>query len=325
MQTRKLGMTDLSLSVIGLGTWAIGGSGWDYGWGPQDEQDSIDAIHEALDHGVNWIDTAAIYGIGRSEEVVGRALKQSGRKDIVVATKCGLLGDTQGHVTPCITPQSIATEVDASLKRLAVEVIDLYQIHWPKPPGEIDAAWQTMQKLREQGKIRWAGVSNFSARQLQSISKHAPVVSLQPPYSLIKREVEQDALPWCVEHECGVISYSPLQCGALTGKVTRDWIATLPDSDWRKKGLIYFQEPRLSALMELVSSLQEIAAESRRTVAQLAVCWVINQQGITSAIVGARKRGQIPEIVPAAVSVLSKEELAAIEAAYQRYLTCSKQ
>ncbi len=299
MQTRRLGKTDLELTVIGLGTWAIGGGGWAFGWGEQDDDQSIATIHEALEHGVNWIDTAAVYGYGHSEEVVGRALKEW-PEPVIVATKGGRLPNPNGRPIPCIKRESLIRECEDSLRRLHVEVIDLYQLHWPQPDEDIEEAIEALADLKTQGKIRWAGVSNFSANQLDRAIACGEVASLQPPYSLLNRDMEARELPWCAAHRVGVIVYSPMQCGLLTGKVTREWFETLPEDDWRKTKNPYFQEPALSRNLELVSELQAIAERSRRTVAQLAIAWTLRKEAVTAAIVGARRPGQITGILPAA-------------------------
>jgi aryl-alcohol dehydrogenase-like predicted oxidoreductase len=320
MRKKVLGDTDLELTVIGLGTWAIGGSGWAFAWGKQDDQESSRAILEGLEQGINWIDTAAIYGVGHSEEVVGKAVKEWSGK-VHIATKCGLIAsaDRRG-VKGVIKANSIIQECENSLRRLGVEAIDLYQIHWPNPPGDIEEGFSALLRLKEQGKIRWAGVSNFSTEQLEKVSTLGHVSSFQPPYSLLKRGVEKTTLDWCAKNKCGVIPYSPMQCGLLTGKVTPQWVAGLPQDDWRKTQLEFLRHDRLPQLIELVDELKEIAAATGHTAAQLAVAWVLRREEVTSAIVGARKLGQISEIVPAAGWLLSSAELEQIEAAYERYV-----
>lgn len=314
MRTRTLGKTDLELSVIGLGTWAIGGGGWAFGWGSQDDAESVKTIHEALENGVNWVDTAPVYGYGHSEEIVGRALREWGQA-VIVATKCGRLPNPEGRPIPCIKRESIVQECEDSLRRLGVDVIDLYQMHWPQPEEDIEEAFQAMLDLREQGKIRWAGVSNFSAAQLQRIEALGSVASLQPPYSLLNRAVEEDALPWCATRDCGVVVYSPMQCGLLTGKVTREWFAALPEDDWRKTKNPFFQEPELTRNFGVVERLQSIAEVRGRTVGQLAVAWTLSRSEVTAAIVGARRPGQISEILPAGDWELDETVLVEIEVA----------
>ncbi len=323
MQKRKLGSTDLEFTTIGLGTWAIGGSGWAYGWGSQDENDSQRTILEALSLGINWIDTAAVYGLGRAETIAGKALKQA-KQPVYIATKCGLIGAKNGKaIKPCLRQASVIKECEESLRRLNVEVIDLYQIHWPMPPEEIEEGFAALLRLKEQGKIRWAGVSNFSREQLAQISPLGHIASLQPPYSLLRRDVEKDSLDWCAEHRCGVVAYSPMQCGVLTGKVTAEWVASLADDDWRKTKLEYLQPEKLPCVISLVDRLREIAAKTGHNPAQLAVAWVLRRSEVTSAIVGARKPGQIREIIAAADWTLGAEDLTEIENAYQDFLSRS--
>jgi aryl-alcohol dehydrogenase-like predicted oxidoreductase len=311
MQTRKLGWTDLNLSPIGLGTWAIGGGGWKYGWGPQDDQESIATIRHALDLGINWIDTAAVYGLGHSEEVVGKAIKGFKEKPII-ATKCGLVWDKEGNISNRLKKESICSEVNASLRRLDVEVIDLYQIHWPIPDEDIEEAWGAIADLVKEGKIRYAGVSNFSVKQLKRIQPIHPVASLQPPYSMLERGIEKELLDYCSANNIGVIVYSPMQKGLLTGKLTQERIQNLPEDDHRR-GDPHFQEPELSANLELVEGLRSIAEKSGRTVAQLAIAWVLRRPEVTAAIVGARRPSQIEETVVAGEWMLSEEDIVAIE------------
>lgn len=318
MKSRKLGNSDLDLTVIGAGTWAIGGEGWDYAWGPQDERESIATLLKALEGGINWIDTAAVYGLGRAEIITGKVCREWGER-IIVATKCGLIGDSSGHVTARIKRESIFAEVEESLRRLQLEQIDLYQIHWPNPPGDIDEAWQALLELKEQGKIRWAGVSNFSAAQLEHIARRGPITSLQPPYSLLKRDIERDILPWCSSRGTGVISYSPLQCGLLTEKVSREWIKGLLATDWRKNGFAYLHGPKLTALVDLIEELRAVGATIGRSVPEVAINWVVNQPGITAAIVGARRPQQIAQTLGAADFTLDEEQLTQIDRALSRY------
>jgi aryl-alcohol dehydrogenase-like predicted oxidoreductase len=313
MQTRKLGYSDLHLTTIGLGAWAIGGGGWAFGWGPQDDTDSIAAIHRALDLGINWLDTAAVYGRGHSEEVVGRAIV--GRRDeVIVATKCGrILEEGQDRPFGRLKADSVRREAEASLHRLRVEVIDLYQLHWPDPEAEIEEGWATVADLIKEGKVRFAGVSNFNVAQLQRIQPIHPVVSLQPPYSMLRRGVEDELLAYCAANNIGVIVYSPMQAGLLTGKFSRERVANLPDDDWRKQN-DYFREPQLSANLELVEGLRPIAERNKKTLAQLAIAWVLRRPEVTAAIVGARHPSQIEETAAAGDWSLSTEDLAEIEA-----------
>lgn len=311
MKTRKLGWTDLNLSVIGLGTWAIGGGGWQWGWGQQDDRESIAAISRALELGVNWIDTAAVYGLGHSEEIVGRAIKGL-RKKPIIATKCGLVWGKNGNISNRLKEKSIRAEVEASLKRLRVDVIDLYQIHWPIPDEDIEEAWGAIADIVKEGKVRYAGVSNFSVEQLERIRAIHPIASLQPPYNVIRREVEERLLEYCAEHNIGVITYSPMERGLLTGKFTKERVQNLPDDDHRR-GDSRFQEPELSANLELVEGLRGIVEKRGRTVGQLAIAWILRRPEVTAAIVGARHPYQIEETVAAGDWVLSRGDLAAID------------
>jgi aryl-alcohol dehydrogenase-like predicted oxidoreductase len=313
MQTRKLGFSDLHLTTVGLGTWAIGGP-WQWGWGPQDDQDSIRTIQEALDLGINWIDTAPAYGVGHSEEIVGRAIE--GRRDeVVIATKSGIVGnpDKPGTTMRVLDADSILREVDNSLRRLNVEVIDLYQIHWPIPDEQIEEAWGAMADLVNAGKVRTIGVSNFSVSQLRRVMPIHPVASLQPPYSMVRREIEDDLVDFCAANEIGIVVYSPMQAGLLTGKFSKERLDNLPPGDWRRTN-DQFQEPRFSATLELVEKLKPIAGRNGRTLAQLAIAWTLRLPAITSAIVGARRPGQIVETAAAGDWTLTPEDTAEIDA-----------
>ena len=310
MRTRKLGNTEIELTVVGLGTWAIGGP-WQFGWGPQDDNEAIAAIIKALELGINWIDTAAIYGCGHSEELLGKALKQTKARPII-ATKCGLLWNEKREKANCLKPESIRNECHASLKRLGIDAIDLYQIHWPDPDGDIERAWEEMARLQKEGKVRYIGVSNFNAAQLGHIRKIAPVASLQPPYSMIRRDVEKDLLPYCAKNNIGVIVYSPMQRGLLTGKFNKKRLSQLPPDDHRLVSSD-FQEPEFSATLELVAKLKPIAERNKRTLAQLAIAWTLRRPEVTAAIVGARKPAQITETAPAADWILTKNDIAEIE------------
>ncbi len=313
MRTRELGNTGEALTRVGLGTWAIGGGGWDHGWGPQDDENSIAAIHRALDLGINWIDTAPAYGLGHAEEIVGRAI--AGRRDeVFLATKCGLVWDKGGTTTyGRLTAESVRQEAEDSLRRLDVDVIDLYQIHWPDPEEQIEEAWAAIADLIRLGKVRYGGVSNFSVAQLERIRPIHPVTSLQPPYSMVRREVEQDLLPYCAAYEIGVIVYSPMQSGLLTGKYDRAKIENLPEGDWRKDSR-QFTEPELSANLELVEGLRPIAERNERTLPQLAIAWTLRRPEVTAAIVGARRPSQIQETAQAADWQLADEDLSRIDA-----------
>ena len=310
MQKRRLGNTDLEFTTVGLGAWAMGGP-WLYGWGPQDDDESIATILRAMDEGVNWIDTAAIYGHGRSESVVGRALKQMSRKPLV-ATKCGLCWDEQHERIPRLKAQSIRTECHDSLRRLGIDTIDLYQIHWNQPEEDIEEGWTEMARLVEEGKVRYIGLSNFEVEQVQRLQKIHPVASLQPPYSMLHREVEDELLDYCGKNDIGVIVYSPMQRGLLTGKFDAERVANLPEGDHRKVNPD-FQQPQFGATLQLVEQLRPIAERNGRTLAQLAISWVLRRSEVTAAIVGARRPGQIIETASASDWDLSQEDVEQIE------------
>lgn len=321
MVKRRLGNTDMEITPIGLGAWAMGGGGWAYAWGPQDDEESIAAIHKAVDLGINWIDTAAAYGLGHSEEIVARALAALPRsRRPLVFTKCSLLWNERGDIFHCLEPDSIRRECEQSLRRLAVESIDLYQIHWatltgdPAAPG-IEEAWETLAELRQSGKVRWIGVSNFSVAQLERIGRIAPVSSLQPPYSMIRREIEAEVLPYCAAHDIGVIVYSPMASGLLSGAMTRERIAALPPDDWRRTKSREFQEPRLSRNLRLVERLRAIGARHGRSPGEVAIAWTLRRPEVTGAIVGARRPEQVDGFIGAADFRLQEAELAEIEAA----------
>ncbi len=310
MKTRQLGDTDLNLTTVGLGTWAIGGP-WQFGWGRQDDDQAVAAILGALEAGINWIDTAPIYGLGHSEELVGKALKQTWAKPFI-ATKCSLFWSEKRGVINCLKHQSIIDECHASLKRLDIETIDLYQIHWPQPPEDLEQAWRAMAELKQQGKVRYLGVSNFNIEQMKLIKKIAPIDSLQPPYSMLHRQVEEEVLSYCDKNNIGVVAYSPMQRGLLTGKFSAERLASLPDDDHRKKSS-EFQEPQFSLTLELVAKLQKIAEQNNMTVAQLAISWVLRRGEVTAAIVGARNPKQIKETAPAADYEINAEDIEKIE------------
>jgi len=310
MQTRRLGHTDLLLTTVGLGTWAMGGP-WQYGWGPQDDDDAIAAIVTALDKGVNWIDTAPVYGLGHSEELVGRALRQTKHKPYI-ATKCGLLWNNKREKVANLKSQSVRRECEESLHRLGVEVIDLYQMHWPDPEPEIEEAWEEMARLVEEGKVRYLGVSNFDIRQMERLAKIHPVSSLQPPYSMLHREVEAETLGHCARHEIGVIAYSPMQRGLLTGKFSHERLVGLAAGDHRRR-MPEFQDPQFSATLVMVDQLKKIARRHGRTAAQLAISWVLRRPEVTAAIVGARRPDQIVETVKASDWTLGREDIDEIE------------
>jgi aryl-alcohol dehydrogenase-like predicted oxidoreductase len=318
VQKRKLGWTDLELTVMGMGSYALGGGDWAFSWGPQDDEDSIAAYHRAVELGINWIDTAAAYGLGHAEEVLARALKEMSPKPMV-ATKCGLVWNQQGEISKAFTKESVQTEVEASLKRLGVEVIDLYHVHWPPVPDDgMEEGWGAMADLVKAGKVRYIGVSNFDIGQMKRIQPIHPIASLQPPYSMLRREVEDELLSFCAQNDIGVITYSPMQEGMLSGKMTRERVENLPESDHRR-GDPFFQEPRLSQNLDLVEGLREVAEKAGRSVAQLAIAWVLRRPEVTAAIVGARRPDQIEGTAPAADWELSEAQIAAVDALLARY------
>ena len=311
MQKRQLGASDLEITPIGVGAWAMGGAEWQFGWGPQDDDESIAAIHAALDKGVNWIDTAAIYGLGHSEEVVARALAGRSNKPLVF-TKCGIVWDERREPKRTIEPESIRKEVEQSLQRLKLDVIDLYQIHWPEPDNLVEAAWTMMAKLKEQGKVRHIGVSNFNVQQMQRAQAIAPITSLQPPYSIISPEIEKEILPYALENNISVIVYSPMKSGLLTGAMTRERVATMPDSDYRKR-TPNFKEPLLSRNLELAELLAAIGKRHGRTAGEVAIAWTLRHPAVTGAIVGMRSGKQVDGVIGAAQFRLSADEIAEIE------------
>lgn len=296
MNKKKLGNSNLEITAIGLGTWAIGGGGWEFSWGSQDDRDSVAVIVRALELGINWIDTAPVYGLGHSEEIVGRAIKEYGEKPIV-ATKCGLTWNAGRNILRNLKKDSVRAEVEASLKRLQLDVIDLYQIHWPDPDEDVEEAWETVAALVEEGKIRYAGVCNFNVEQLRRAQKIHPITSLQPPYSMLERDIEKKILPFCEANNIGVVAYSPMQKGILTDKFTRHFVKSLPEDDHRIALDPNFREPRLSANLELVDALRGLAATCNVKVAQLAIAWILRRPEVTAAIVGARRTSQIEETI----------------------------
>jgi aryl-alcohol dehydrogenase-like predicted oxidoreductase len=314
MNTKRLGNSDLFITPIGFGAWAIGGGGWEFAWGAQDDIDSFGAIHEALDAGINWIDTAAVYGLGHSEEIVARAL-QGMRKRPYLFTKCSMVWDEHREIGHSLKADSIRRECEASLRRLRVEAIDLYQIHWPDPVAEIEEGWAALAALKQEGKVRHIGVSNFNVAQMERAQAIAPITSLQPRYSLLHREIEAEILPFAARENIGVIAYSPMASGLLTGAMTRERIAGLPADDWRKHHPD-FLEPRLSRNLKLVSLLRTIGKRRGHTPAEVAVAWVLYHSAVTGAIVGARRPGQVRGVAGAAEFRLSPREVAEIEAVY---------
>jgi aryl-alcohol dehydrogenase-like predicted oxidoreductase len=311
MQTTQLGRTDLEITRVGFGAWAIGGGDWEFGWGPQDDEQSISAIHRALEQGINWIDTAAAYGFGRSEQVVGRALEGVTQRPYVF-TKCSLLEGPQRRVVHSLGRDSILREAGNSLRRLGLDAIDLYQIHWPIPAEDIEEGWRALAELKEQGLVRHIGVSNFDVEQLRAIRQIAPVETLQPQYSLIEREVERDLLPFAEREGIGVIVYSPMGSGLLTGAMTRARIASLSEDDWRRRDE-RFNEPQLSRNLDLVARLQAVARRHDTTAGAVAVAWALRRPGVDGAIVGFRRPDQVDPILPAASVELSDADVADIE------------
>jgi aryl-alcohol dehydrogenase-like predicted oxidoreductase len=314
-QLKPLGNSDLEITPLGIGAWAMGGGGWKFAWGEQDDNDSIDAIHAGLDAGLNWIDTAAVYGLGHSEEIVGKAVHGMSNKPFIF-TKCERRWDEQGNIYPSLKAASIREECENSLRRMRVDQIDLYQMHWPEPDADIEEGWTEMARLREEGKVRWIGVSNFSVEQLQRAMNIAPVTSLQPPYSLLVRKAEPEILPFAREHQIGVMVYSPMRAGLLTGKMTKERAAALPDDDWRKRDKD-FQEPHLSRNLELVDLLRDIGQRHGHSPGEVALAWTLHNPAVTGAIVGLRRADQVNGTVGALAFRLSQTEIDEIESFFR--------
>ena len=287
---KRLGNSDLEITPVGVGAWAMGGGGWAFAWGPQDDAESIAAIHEALDRGVNWIDTAAVYGLGHSEEVVARALAGRSNRPYIF-TKCERTWNEKGEIKPCLKADSIRRECEASLRRLQVDTIDLYQIHWPEPAEDIEEGWSTMAKLKEEGKVRWIGVSNFNPAQMERCRAIAPITSLQPPYSAVSPEIEAETLPYCQQHGIGVIVYSPMKSGLLSGTMTKERVAAFPPDDFRRRALA-FQEPNLTRNLALADKMKEVGARHGRSAGEVAIAWTLRHPAVTGAIVGMRSAEQ---------------------------------
>lgn len=311
MQMKQLGKSDMQISVLGFGTWAIGGGGWSFGWGPQDDQRSIEAINQALDLGMNWIDTAAAYGLGHAEEVVAQALKGRSEKPYIF-TKCSLVWDDRGNINSSLKADSISREVDASLRRLKVDVIDLYQVHWPNPDPDIEEGWTTLAELQARQKVRHIGVSNFNVEQMRRAQTIAPIASLQPPYSILKRGIEGPILDFCAENNIGVIVYAPMRSGLLTGKMSRERLQNMPEDDWRPRDKD-FQEPRLTHNLKLAELLRDIGGRHGRSPGEVAIAWTLRQPAVTGAIVGGRSAEQVDGIIGAGDFRLSEDEIAEIE------------
>jgi len=319
MTLRTLGQTDLTITPLGIGAWAIGGGKWEFGWGHQDDAESIAAIHAGLDRGINWIDTAAAYGLGHSETVVGRAVQGLAKRPYIF-TKCSLVWDKSGKISHNLQAASIRRECESSLQRLKIDTIDLYQIHWPAwqgapesaSPGSIEEAVGELAKLKAEGKIRHIGVSNFDGRQMQRAMDVAPVASLQPPYSLIATDVESSILPFALKHKIGVIVYSPMASGLLTGTMTRERIAAFPEDDWRKHSP-NFQEPLLSRNLRVVERLRDVGRRYYATPGEIAIAWTLQNPAVTGAIIGVRSAQQVNGIADAAGVKLSADDLLQIE------------
>jgi aryl-alcohol dehydrogenase-like predicted oxidoreductase len=316
LPSKTLGNSDLKLTPIGFGAWAIGGGNWDFAWGAQDDAESIRAIHQALDEGINWIDTAAVYGLGHSEEIVGQAVRSSSCEPLIF-TKCSMRWDAERKIYRSLTAKSVVEELEGSLKRLGVETIDLYQIHWPNPDEEIEEGWAELARQQKAGKIRWIGVSNFNVAQMERAHAIAPITSLQPPYSMLRPAVEAEILPFCARNGIGVINYSPMVSGLLTGRMSAERVAAMPADDWRKKAA-EFNEPRLSRNLRLVDLLRKIGAGrgngARVEPGVVAVAWTLHHPAITAAIVGGRSGEQVKGLAPALHFRLTDHEYAEIGA-----------
>lgn len=312
METRLLGNSDLAITPIGIGAWAIGGGGWNGSMGPQNDSDSIPAIHAALDHGVNWIDTAALYGLGHSEEMVARAIKDWTPRPYIF-TKCERVWDKEGNIGACLKAASIRRECEESLRRLKVEAIDLYQIHWPEPDADIEEGWTELARLKQEGKVRFIGVSNFSVRQIQRAQSIAPITSLQPPYAVVRRDIEKEILPFCLHENIGVIVYSPMYAGLLTGAMTRERVSNFLPEDWRRN-LPGFQEPALSRNLRVVERLRALGKRHDRSPGEVAIAWTLHHPAVTGAIVGFRNPKQVAGIIGAADFRLTQDEIDEIDA-----------
>ena len=319
METRRLGDSDLHITPIGVGAWAIGGGGWEGSMGPQNDSDSIPAIHAALDHGINWIDTAALYGLGHSEEMVARALQGRTPRPYVF-TKCERVWDENRNIGASLRAASIRRECETSLRRLKTDVIDLYQIHWPEPDQDIEEGWTELARLKAAGKVRYIGVSNFNVAQMKRAQVIAPITSLQPPYAVVRREIEKDILPFCTREKIGVIVYSPMYAGLLTGAMTKERVANFLPEDWRRN-LPGFREPALSRNLRLVEVLRAIGSRHGRTPGEVAIAWTLNHPAVTGAIVGVRNVQQVAGIVGAGEFRLSASEVDKIEDELKRERT----
>jgi aryl-alcohol dehydrogenase-like predicted oxidoreductase len=307
MQTKQLGNSDLQITPLGIGAWAMGGGGWAFAWGPQDDDESIAAIRAAVEAGWNWIDTAAVYGLGHSEEVVAKALEGLSPRPYVF-TKCARVWDDFGKIGKRLKADSVRKECENSLRRLKVDVIDLYQIHWPEPDEEIEEGWTELAKLQQEGKVRWIGVSNFNVSQLKRAQAIAPITSLQPPYSMVTADIEAEILPYCLENNIGTIIYSPMKSGLLAGRMTRERVQSMPADDHRQR-MPHFQEPLLTRNLNLVELLREIGAKHGKTPGEVAIAWTLRHPAVTAAIVGLRSPSQLEGVAGAAEWRLSEEEV----------------
>ena len=316
METRRLGNSDLAITPIGIGAWAIGGGGWNGSMGPQNDGDSIPAIHAALDHGLNWIDTAALYGLGHSEEMVARAIQGRTPKPYIFS-KCERVWDKDGNIGASLKAESVRRECDDSLRRLKIDVIDLFQIHWPEPDRDIEEGWTELARLKEEGKVRYIGVSNFTVEQMKRAQAIAPITSLQPPYAVVRREIEQDILPFCRRQNIGVIVYSPMYAGLLTGAMTRERVANFLAEDWRRN-LPGFKEPALSRNLRVVEHLREIGQRHGRSPGEVAIAWTLNHPAVTGAIVGFRNLRQVAGIIGAGDFRLDPDGIDEIEDALKQ-------
>jgi aryl-alcohol dehydrogenase-like predicted oxidoreductase len=315
LQKVRFGKTDLEITPVGFGAWAIGGGGWAAAWGPQDDDEAVGAIRRALELEINWVDTAAVYGLGHSEELVARALKGVPDADRpYVFTKCSLVWDEGGDISNVLKRDSVKRECEQSLRRLQTDVIDLYQIHWPRPDEDIEEGWSALAELKEEGKVRHIGVSNFDVSQMERANEISPVETLQPPYNMLNRGVDEEILPYCGENDIGVIVYSPMRSGLLTGKMTAERVQNMPSDDWRRNA-DDFQEPRLSRNLELVERLTEIGERRGKSPAEVAIAWTLRHPAVTAAIVGGRRPDQVDGIIGAAEFRLSEDEIEEIETA----------
>ena len=315
MQKVRFGKTDMEITPVGFGAWAIGGGGWAAAWGPQDDDEAVGAIRRAVELEINWVDTAAVYGLGHSEELVAQALKGFPAADRpYVFTKCSLVWDENREISNVLKRDSVKRECEESLRRLQVDVIDLYQIHWPRPDEQIEEGWAALAELKDEGKVRHIGVSNFDAGQMERADAIAPVETLQPPYNMLRRDIEAEILPYASENDIGVIVYSPMASGLLTGKMTRERVENMPADDWRRNNE-QFNDPKLSRNLDLVEKLREIGERHDKSPGEIAIAWTLRHPAVSAAIVGGRRPDQVDGIVGAADFRLSESEVEEVEAA----------